>query len=123
MNREKNVDKAGVGCYDNEVVACLGRGAPFLRRIFEGAGKEVRAMDALRSARRKVVGTKQVTRALKAGAAARAYVANDADTFIYQQVVRAAEEAGVPCVRVNTMKELGMVCGVDVSAAAAAVLK
>ncbi|MBQ3705935.1 MAG: ribosomal L7Ae/L30e/S12e/Gadd45 family protein [Clostridia bacterium] len=80
-------------------------------------------MDALRSARRKVVGTKQVTRALKAGAAARAYVANDADTFIYQQVVRAAEEAGVPCVRVNTMKELGMVCGVDVSAAAAAVLK
>ena len=80
-------------------------------------------MDALRSARRKGVGTKQVTRALKAGAAARAYVANDADTFIYQQVVRAAEEAGVPCVRVNTMKELGMVCGVEVSAAAAAVLK
>ncbi len=80
-------------------------------------------MDLLRSGSRKVVGTKQVTRALKAGTAARAYVANDADTFIYQQVIRAAEEAGVTCVRVPTMKELGMICGVEVPAAAAAVLK
>ena len=77
----------------------------------------------LRSASRKVVGTKQVTRALKAGKAARAYAANDADTFIFQQVVRAAEEAGVPCVRVATMKELGIVCGVEVPTAAAAVLR
>ena len=80
-------------------------------------------MEMLRSAAKKVVGTKQVTRALKAGTAARAYVANDSDTFIFQQVIRAAEEAGVPCVRVSTMKELGMVCGVDVPTAAAAVLR
>ena len=80
-------------------------------------------MEMLRSAAKRVVGTKQVTRALKAGNAARAYVASDADTFIYQQVVRAAEEAHVPCVRVETMKELGIVCGVEVPAAAAAVLK
>ena len=80
-------------------------------------------MELLRSGATRVVGTKQVTRALKAGTAARAYVANDADTFIFQQVIRAAEEAGTPCVRVNTMKELGMVCGVEVPAAAAAVLK
>ena len=80
-------------------------------------------MEMLRSAPRKVVGMKQVTRALRAGKAARAYAANDADTFIFQQVVRAAEAAGVPCVRVATMKELGIVCGVEVPAAAAAVLK
>ena len=80
-------------------------------------------MEMLRSAAKKVVGTKQVTRALKAGTAARAYVANDADTFIFQQVIRAAESAGVPCIRVNTMKELGLVSGVEVPAAAAAVLK
>ena len=80
-------------------------------------------MEKLASAARKVVGTKQVTRALKAGTAARAYVANDADTFIFQQVVRAAEDAGIPCVRVETMKELGMACGVEVPTAAAAVLK
>ena len=80
-------------------------------------------MDKLRSSANKVVGTKQVTRALKAGKAVRAYVANDADTFIFQQVIRAAEEAGIPCVRVDSMQELGIVCGVQVPAAAAAVLK
>ncbi len=79
-------------------------------------------MELLRSGAKKVVGTKQTTRALKSGSARKAYVANDADTFIFQQVIRAAEEAGVPCVRVNTMKELGMACGVEVPAAAAAVL-
>ena len=72
---------------------------------------------------RKVVGTKQVLRALKAGTVSRVYAANDADTFIYQQVVRGAEDAGVPCVRVPSMKELGMVCGVDVPTAAAGILK
>ena len=80
-------------------------------------------MEQLRSAKTKIAGTKQVTRALKAGKALRAYVANDADTFIFQQIIRAAEEARVPCVRVDTMKELGIVCGVEVPAAAAAVLK
>jgi len=80
-------------------------------------------VETLRSGAAKVVGTKQVTRALKAGRVLKAYVAEDADTFIFQQVVRTAEEAGVPCVRVPSMKELGMVCGVDVSTAAAAVLR
>ncbi len=80
-------------------------------------------MELLKSGEKKVVGTKQVTRVLKAGSARRAYVANDADTFIFQQVVRAAEAAGVPCVRVPSMKELGMTCGIEVPTAAAAVLK
>ena len=80
-------------------------------------------MEALKTGGRRVVGTKQVLRALKAGQLARTYVATDADTFIYQQVVRAAESAGVPCVRVASMKELGMVCGVAVPAAAAGLLR
>ena len=67
----------------------------------------------------RVVGTKQVLRALKAGRISLVYVGTDADTFIYQQVVRAAEDAGVPCVRVGSMKELGMLCGVAVPTAAA----
>ena len=72
---------------------------------------------------RKVVGTKQVLRAIGAGTVSRVYVGSDADTYIYQQVVRRAEEAGIPCVRVPSMKELGMVCGVSVPAAAAGLLK
>ena len=81
-------------------------------------------MEMLKAAgSRKVVGTKQVIRALKAGTVSRVYAANDADTFIYQQVVRAAEEAGLPCVRAASMKELGMICGVSVPAAAAGLLR
>ena len=80
-------------------------------------------MEMLTAGGRKVVGTKQVLRALKAGTLSRVYVCTDADTFIYQQVVRSAEEAGVPCVRVPSMKELGIVCGVQVPAAAAGLLR
>ena len=80
-------------------------------------------MEMLRSGAPRVVGTKQVVRGLKAGNVSRVYVANDADTFIYQEVTRTAEAAGVPCVRVASMKELGILCGVDVSAAAAGILR
>ena len=80
-------------------------------------------MEALKTGARRVVGTKQVLRALKAGDLIRVYAATDADTFIYQQVVRAAEAAGIPCVRVPSMKELGMVCGLQDSTAAAGLLK
>ena len=72
---------------------------------------------------RKVIGTRQVLRALKAGTVSRVYICSDADTYIYQQVVRSAEEAGVPCVRTASMKELGMICGVDVPTAAAGLLR
>ena len=91
---------------------------------FREKGREVFGkMDALRAGGRKVAGTKQVLRGLKAGELARVYVASDADTFIYQQVVRTAEDAGVPCVRVATMQELGMVCGLEVPTAAAGLLR
>ena len=86
-------------------------------------GEVLRRMEMLKAAgSRKVVGTKQVLRALKNGTVAKVYVCSDADTFIYQQVVRSAEEAGIPCVRAASMKELGMICGVDVPTAAAGLL-
>ena len=81
-------------------------------------------MEMLKAAgARRVVGTKQVLRAIKADTVSRVYVCSDADTFIYQQVVRNAEEAGIPCVRVPSMKELGMICGVAVPTAAAGLLR
>lgn len=80
-------------------------------------------MEALKQGANKVVGTKQVLRALKAGDLARVYVANDADTFLFQRVVRAAEEAAVPVNRVATMKELGEACQVAVPTAAAGLLR
>ena len=80
-------------------------------------------MEALKNGVNKVVGTKQVLRALKAGTIQRVYVANDADTYLFQQVIRAAEDAGVPAVRVESMKDLGKTRGLDVSCAAAAIAR
>ena len=80
-------------------------------------------MEMLKNAASRVVGTKQVLRGIKAGTLAKVYVANDADTFIFQQVVRAADAARVPVQRVPTMKELGRTCGVETAAAAAGILK
>ena len=80
-------------------------------------------MEELRSTANKVVGSKQVLRGLKAGTVIRVYVANDADTFLYQQIVRAAETAGVPAVRVASMKELGEACGIQIKTAAAAIVR
>jgi len=80
-------------------------------------------MENLKTSANKVVGTKQVLRGLKAGTLARAYVANDADTFLFQRIVTTAEAAGIAVTRVATMKELGQACGVDVAAAAAGILK
>ena len=80
-------------------------------------------METLKQSANRVVGTKQGLRALKAGTLARVYVANDSDTFLFQRGARAAEEAGVPAVRVNTMKELGEACKVAVDTAAAGILK
>lgn len=80
-------------------------------------------METLKTGANKVVGTKQVLRALKAGTLLRAYVANDADTFLFQRITTAAEAAGVPVVRVQSMRELGVLCGLEVKAAAAGVTR
>ena len=80
-------------------------------------------MEDLKNSVSRVVGTKQVLRGLKSGTLAKVYVANDADTFLYQRIVRAAEGAGVPVVRVPTIKELGLLCGVEVASAAAGIAR
>ena len=79
--------------------------------------------DSLRSPGQRVVGTKQVLRALKDGRAAKVFLCKDADEFIYRQVQSACEEGKVPLQVLDTMQELGKLCLVGVKTAAAAVLK
>ena len=77
----------------------------------------------LRSPVRRVVGTKQVLRALKAGTAARVFLCKDADEFIYRQVQSLCQEKQVPLQLLDSMQELGKLCLVGVKTAAAALLK
>ena len=65
----------------------------------------------------KVVGAKQVKRALKDGRAVRLYMAMDADPRLLQPLVQEAVNRRVS--QVPTMKELGQSCGIAVGAAVA----
>ena len=71
----------------------------------------------------KVVGTRRLLRAIQNGEIAEAYVARDADLFILRQVRDACNAAGVRMVEVDTMKELGQACGVEVKTASAGIRK
>jgi large subunit ribosomal protein L7A len=79
--------------------------------------------EALRDPAKRVVGTKQVLRAVKNGRAAKVYLCRDADEYIYRQVESACEEHKVPVVLVDGMEALGKQCLVSVKTAAAAILR
>lgn len=73
---------------------------------------------------KKLVGIKQTTKAIKSGEANVIYVAKDAENKLIEPVVTLAKENGCPRIEyVDTMKELGKLCGIDVGAAVAVVLK
>ncbi|MCC5911452.1 MAG: ribosomal L7Ae/L30e/S12e/Gadd45 family protein [Clostridiaceae bacterium] len=71
----------------------------------------------------KVIGIKQTIKALNQQKVTTLYIAEDADQQLLENAKVIARESGVEIVSVDTMKKLGKACGIDVSAAAAAVLK
>ena len=79
--------------------------------------------ELLRDASRRVVGARQVLRAVVADNAERVFIARDADPFITQPVVNACEKSGVRFEEVGTMQQLGKDCGIGVKAAVAGILK
>lgn len=72
---------------------------------------------------KKVVGAKQVKRALDADLAYIVYIARDADKKIIKEIEKLCHEKQIPVTFVETMKELGEACKIDISAATAALLK
>lgn len=77
----------------------------------------------LSDASRRVVGTKQLLRAIREGRIVLAFVAKDADKFLTKPVEDRCLDANIPCREVETMAELGRACGIDVGAAAAGVAR
>lgn len=70
----------------------------------------------------KVAGYKQTLRAIRQGRAEKVFVASDIDPVIFNAVVQAADEAGLS-VEKTVARELGRLCGINVSTSAAALLK
>ena len=71
----------------------------------------------------KVVGTRRLVRAILAGEIEEAYVARDADLFIFRQVRDACNKMNVRMVEVDSMKQLGEACGIEVKTASAGIRK
>lgn len=71
---------------------------------------------------KKVVGIKQLRKALKNGTAKTVLLARDADPRLVGPIEELCSTLGVQCQWVETMSELGDACGIDVGASAAAVL-
>ena len=72
---------------------------------------------------RKVIGTKQLRKALKANRIAAAYLADDADPMLLQLIEAQCAAAGVEVVHVRSMKELGTLGQIRVGAACAGLLR
>ena len=70
----------------------------------------------------KVVGAKQVRRALNDGRARKVFLAADADPRVTEPLAQLAPEKSVPVEELASMKELGAACGISVGSAVAALL-
>jgi large subunit ribosomal protein L7A len=70
-----------------------------------------------------IVGTKQSVKALINNEVKEIIVAEDADQRITEKVIQTAEEKHIPLVKVSSMKKLGKACGIEVGAAAVAIIQ
>ena len=78
-------------------------------------------LDELKT-QRKVVGMKQLRKALKNGQILRVFLAQDADPRLTDPLAEECAQRNVELIEVSTMKELGVACGIAVGAAAAGIL-
>ena len=69
-----------------------------------------------------VVGAKQIRKALNKGNAQRVFLAKNADPALTEPLVAVCQRNGVEYVWVRSMTELGNACGIEVGAAAAAIV-
>lgn len=79
--------------------------------------------ERLRTAKRLAVGVKQTLKAVQAGAAAVVYVATDAEERVVRPLRSELAMRDCEVVEVESMQALGRMCGIDVGAAAAAILE
>ena len=79
--------------------------------------------DELKNAENKVVGLKKLLRGLDADDVSAVYIADDAEEHIKERILEAIGEQDIHVVYVESMRELGRQCGIEVSAACAAIIK
>ena len=66
---------------------------------------------------KKVIGIKQCLKFIKLGKGKVLYVANDADARLISPLIELAEKENIKIVEISTMKELGLMSGIEVKSA------
>jgi large subunit ribosomal protein L7A len=79
--------------------------------------------DKVKQAERVSIGTKQSTKAIEQGKALEVFVAKDADPRITTKIVSLCKKAGVEVNHVDSMRNLGKACGIEVGAAVVTIVK
>ena len=79
-------------------------------------------IEDLRKAQRRTVGTRQTLRAVERGEAVAVFVALDAEPHVVRQLISQCRQRSISVHEVDSMKTLGVACGVPVGAASAAIL-
>ena len=74
------------------------------------------------SSQPRVVGAKQIRKAMNAGTAKQVFLARNADPAITESIETACQQQNIAYAWVRSMTELGNVCGIEVGAAAAAIV-
>jgi large subunit ribosomal protein L7A len=69
------------------------------------------------------VGVKQSIKAMTTGNAVKVFIARDAEQHVIRPIVEMAAQFSVPIEYIDTMKELGKACKIDVGAATAVLMK
>ncbi|MFA5577341.1 MAG: ribosomal L7Ae/L30e/S12e/Gadd45 family protein [Tissierellaceae bacterium] len=72
---------------------------------------------------KRVVGVKQVRRAINTQDIEAVFIAEDAENKVTDEIAKTCEEKHIQIIYVQNMKELGNACKIDVNAATAALLK
>lgn len=67
------------------------------------------------------IGTKQTLKAMHSAEVSEVYIAKDADLKVTKKVIETARKLNIPCIEVESKKELGKACNIDVGASAVAV--
>ncbi len=80
-------------------------------------------MEGLKSSKKRIIGLKQTIKAVKEGKVSTVYIAKDADESLKNSLIEVLKDKDLRVIYVNTMKELGEACGIEVKASAASLLK
>ncbi|MDP5276875.1 50S ribosomal protein L7ae-like protein [Chengkuizengella axinellae] len=78
--------------------------------------------EKVKQADRLSIGTKQTLKVIERGSATEVYVAEDADPKVTNKVISLCKEKNVNLIYVDSMKQLGKACGIEVGAAVAAII-